>query len=195
MIFGNFIATLDAWGVTDVLLPFVLVFVIVYAVLHKTKILGEDKKNFNVIVALVMGLSVVIPHIVGRYPFNFDPVNIINSALPQVSIILVAVIMLLLIIGVFGSEIEIANTPLSGWIVIIAIIAVLFIFGSALGWFPMPIWLGFLLDPQLQALIIMILVFGVIIWFITKEQKVDQVEKERGKFMKDWFGSVMKPKK
>ena len=195
MIFENFIAALDAWGVTDVLLPFVLVFVIVYSTLNKTKILGEGKKNFNVIVALVMGLAVVIPHIVGRYPFNFDPVDVINRALPQVSIILVAIIMLLLIIGVFGHEIDFAGQSLSGWMVVLAIIAVVLIFGTALGWFILPIWLGFLLNPELQALIIMILIFGIIIWFVTKEPKEDKVEKERGKFMKDWFGSIMKPKK
>ena len=191
----NFIAALDAWGVTDVLLPFVLVFVIVYATLHKTKILGEGKKNFNVIVALVMGLAVVIPHIVGRYPFNFDPVDVINRALPQVSIILVAIIMLLLIIGVFGNEIDIGGTALSGWIVILAIIAVVLIFGAALGWFILPIWLGFLLNPELQALIIMILIFGIIIWFITKEPKEEKEEKEHGKFLKNYFGSIIRPKK
>lgn len=194
MIFENFIVALDAWGVTDVLLPFILVFVIVYSTLNKTKILGEDKKNFNVIIALVMGLAVVIPHIVGRYPFNFDPVDVINRALPQVSIILVAIIMLLLIIGVFGHEIDFAGQSLSGWIVVLAIIAVVLIFGTALGWLTLPIWLGFLINPELQALIIMILIFGIIIWFITKEPKEDKEKKEHGRFLRN-FGNILQPKK
>ena len=197
MYFENFIATLDAWGVTDVLLPFVLVFTIVFATLQKTKILGEGKKQYNVIVSLVMGLAVVIPHVVGRYPFNFDPVDVINRALPQVSIIVVAIVMLLLIIGVFGNEIEIANTPLSGWVVILAIIAVVLIFGSAVGWFYLPIWLGFLSNPELQALIIMILVFGIIIWFITKEDKTTEKEKDEASGLNklvQGFGKIMREK-
>ncbi|MBN2052097.1 hypothetical protein JW756_01220 [Candidatus Woesearchaeota archaeon] len=195
MIFENFIVMLDAWGVTDVLLPFILVFTIVFATMQKTKILGEGKKNFNVIIALVMGLGVVIPHVVGRYPFNFDPVDVINTALPQVSIILVAILMLLLIIGVFGNEIDFAGTPLSGWIVIIAIIAVVGIFGSSVGWFRLPLWLLFLQDPELQALIVMILIFGIIIYFITKEDKKEQKELTGMRRFTDGFNQVMKPKK
>ncbi|MBW2990816.1 hypothetical protein KY348_03860 [Candidatus Woesearchaeota archaeon] len=194
MAFENFIYILTSWGVAEFLLPFLLVFVIVYATLHKTKILGEEKKNLNVVLALIMGLAVVIPHFTGWYS-TWDPVVVINQALPQVSIILVAIIMLLLIIGVFGNEIEIANTPLSGWIVIVAIITVVAIFGSAVGWFRMPIWLGFLQDPELQALIVMVLVFGIIIWFITKEPKEKKETKEAGKFLKDYFGSIVKEKR
>jgi hypothetical protein len=195
MMFENFIATLDMIGVTDVLLPFILVFTIVYATLQKTKILGDGKKNFNVIIALVMGLGVVIPHVVGRYPFNFDPVDVINAALPQVSIIIVAIIMLLLIIGVFGNEVDFAGTSLSGWIVILAFIAVIAIFGSAVGWFRMPGWLTFLQDPELQALIVMILIFGIIIWFITKSDKKEKDEVRGMRMIDNGFGKVMKPKK
>jgi hypothetical protein len=194
MALQDFIMLLDAWGVTDVLIPFILVFTIVFAVLQKTKILGDGKKNYNVMVALVMALAVVIPHIVGRYPFNFDPVNVINQALPQVSIILVAIIMLLLIIGVFGSELEFAGTSFSGWIVLLAIVAVVLIFGSAVGWFPLPLYLSFLYNPELQALIVMILVFGIIIWFITKDDsKKEDKEKGLGRWMEN-VGKVMKKK-
>jgi len=194
MMFENFITALDYWGVTDVLLPFILVFTIVFATLQKTKILGEGKKQFNVMVALVMGLALVIPHVVGRYPFNFDPVDVINRALPQVSIILVAIIMLLLIIGVFGNEIDIAGTSLSGWVVVLAIIAVVLIFGSSVGWFYLPIWLGFLNNPELQALIIMILVFGIIIWFITKEPKGEAEERRGFTKMMEGLGKIVQPK-
>lgn len=193
MMFENFIAMLDMWGVTDVLLPFILIFTIVFATLQKTRLLGDGKKQYNVIVSLVMGLAVVIPHVVGRYPFNFDPVDVINRALPQVSIILVAIVMLLLIIGVFGNEVDIAGTPLSGWVVILAIIAVVLIFGSAVGWFIMPFWLGFLLNPELQALIVMILVFGIIIWFITKDESDKTKEKGLGRWVEN-IGRVLKNK-
>jgi amino acid transporter len=83
---------LENLGVVDVILPFILVFVIVFAVLQKTKILGENKegkpmKNFNSVIALVMGLAVVIPHVMGSYPDpNMDIVNIINIALPNIVI-------------------------------------------------------------------------------------------------------------
>jgi len=159
-------------GVMDVLVPFILVFTIVFAVLQKTQILGEGKKNFNVIIALVMGLAVVMPHVMGYYPAERDIVNIINSALPNIGVVAVAVVMLLLIIGVFGGNVKIADSPLASWAVLFAIVVVIVTFGGAAGWFgSMPNWLGFLNDPDTQALVIVILVFAIIIWFVTKEPK------------------------
>lgn len=43
----------------EIVLPFILVFVVVFAVLQKSKILGEGKKQIDALVALVMGLLVV----------------------------------------------------------------------------------------------------------------------------------------
>ena len=41
---------------TDFLYPFLLIFFIVFAILEKTNILGEDKKSVNAMVAMVVGL-------------------------------------------------------------------------------------------------------------------------------------------
>lgn len=183
---------LEAWGFVDVLLPFILVFTIVFAILEKIKILGEGKRQYNTVFALVMAAAFVFPHVTGTYLdlIGFDPVLVLNQSLPQVSIIVVAIIMVLLIIGVFGNNIDFAGTPLSGWIVVIAFIAVAMIFGSALEWFYLPDWLYFLSDPEIQSLVIMILVFGIIIWFVTKDDKEKKMEDS-------WMyrvGKAMQPK-
>src|SRR3989344_1351569 len=57
--FNSFVDWFATAGGFDVLLPFLLVFTIVFAILEKTNILGEDKKNFNVIIALVIGALLV----------------------------------------------------------------------------------------------------------------------------------------
>lgn len=41
---------------TNILLPFLLIFVVVFAILEKTNILGEGKKYANLIVAIIVGL-------------------------------------------------------------------------------------------------------------------------------------------
>lgn len=166
---------------TEVLLPFLLVFVLVFAVLEKTKILGQDKKNFNVVVALVMALSVVIPHVTNQYSVigfssGADPVDIINSALPSVSLVVVAIVMLLILIGVFAHDKVFLGLTMPGWIGFFSILTIIFIFGSAAGW-----WYGDL-NSQLERffgegvveVVIMILVFGIIIAFITGEGKADK---------------------
>jgi len=98
---------LNEQGLFDILLPFVLVFTIVYAVLHKIKLFGKDSKQFDVMIALVMGLAVVFPHVL--WGVN-DPtvstlsngmpdiVNIINASLPNVSIVIVAIVMALTVV-------------------------------------------------------------------------------------------------
>ena len=162
------------WGLTDVILPFILIFTVVFAIMQKVKPLGPEghNKQFNVVIALVMGCAVVIPHVLGYYPPDADVVNIINAALPQVSIVLVAILMVLLIVGLFGGKAEWGGSTLSGWIAFLAFALVVFIFGRSAGWFEyLPTWLYWLDNPDTQAMLIVIAIFAIIIWLITKEDK------------------------
>lgn len=161
---------LENMGLSDIILPFLLIFSIVFAVLDRAKLFGEEKKNINVIVALVIALLVVVPHVTGGYPPGGDVVEIMNNAIPQVSVVIVAIIMLLILIGVFGVNVNIAGKSLGGVIAMVSAVGILYIFGNAAGWFGgvnVPPVLGFLNDPDTQALLIVILMFGLIIWFVT----------------------------
>jgi hypothetical protein len=163
-VFDEGIELLESMGVADVLLPFLLIFTVVFAVLQRSKILGEEKKNFNVIVALVIALSVIIPHVLDSYPSGYDVVDIINTVLPQISLVAIAFLTLLILAGLVG--VEIAGKSFAGFFVLIALIAVVAIFGGALGWWESSFfynWFG----EETIALVVMILVFGLIIWFIT----------------------------
>lgn len=169
--FDSAILTLERLGVTDVLLPFILVFTIVFAVMSKMNILGENKK-VHVTVALVMGLALVIPHVTNSYPNNSDPVNIINQSLPSVSVIAVAIVCVLILLGVLGLPFPTKDNDKSVlasifWILSFGV--VIYIFGSSAGWgWRIPNWLSFLNDSDTQALLVIILVFGLIISYITK---------------------------
>jgi hypothetical protein len=183
--FQDVIFSLQDMGVADVLLPFLLVFTLVYAVLQKTKILGRDsqdkpRRNFNVIIALVLGLAVVIPHVIN--PQDNDVVNIMNRALPNVSIVLVAIFMMLLLIGIFSDRFDVGKSVYGGVIVIAAAVVIFLIFGIEAGWFAgLPPWLDFLRDSETQSTVIIILVFGIIVWFITKEDTPrDKSQEYRG---------------
>ena len=124
----QFIQILESWGLSDVLLPFLLIFVVIFAILQKTKILGEGKKRFNAIFSLAVALLVVIPHVLGTYPENGDIVEMLKSAIPNVSIIVIAIIMLLVIIGVLGGERNWMGGSLSGWVAIAGFIVIVWIF-------------------------------------------------------------------
>lgn len=162
---SNVISYFQTQGVFDVLLPFILVFTIVYAVLRKTKILG-DKKNFDVVIALVLGLLFVVPHIMGTYPLGYDPVRIINESLPSIGLVAVAAIMLLLLMGIFGAKFAAGAAPL---IAIAALVFVVYIFGASLQLWRGPYDIFYWWTPAVTELVIVILIFGVIVWFITRE--------------------------
>ncbi|MBW2977660.1 hypothetical protein KY331_02335 [Candidatus Woesearchaeota archaeon] len=181
--FGRLFESLEYLGLMDVLLPFLLIFTLVFAVLQKTHILGKGRKNFNVIIALIVGFSVVIPHVMGTYPAGFDVVNIINVMLPQVSLILVAILMLLLLIGIFAGA-----STIPSWIALICFVLILFIFIGSTEWLYGLDWLYEIFGTETISLIIILLVFGIIVWFITAESKGEKVTGTLDR----WLGELFK---
>lgn len=153
------------YGVMDFLLPFILVFTIIFAVMQKMKILG-DKKNFNVIVALVIALLFVVPHITGGYPSGYDPVDIMKQTLPSISLVAVASMMVLLLLGVFGTGFAQAGLTI---VALVAVAFVIYIFGAALNIWRGPYDVFSWWSADTTELLIIILVFGLIVYFITKD--------------------------
>jgi len=164
--FTQFFIDLESFGLTDALLPFILIFVIIFAVLQKSRILGDGKRNFNVVIATVISLMAVIPHVTGK---GVDVIEPIKNALPQISIIAVAIIMALLLIGIMGGEAKWMGGSLSGVIAIAAFGIILYIFGAEAGWWQnrpgnWGWWSG-----DTSSIVIIILVFAIVIWYITRE--------------------------
>jgi len=167
--FENLAGTLERIGFVDVLLPFLLIFTIIFAVLEKTKILGEGKRNMNVGISFIFALLVVVPHVTGNFPAGYDPVAIINAALPSISLLAVAVIALMILIGLFAHDRIMLGVTAPGWVGLFSIVALVFIFGSAAGWWNQGVlsWLDGIFGSDIVAIVIMLLVFGIIIAFVT----------------------------
>jgi hypothetical protein len=186
------IRNLDQLGLSDVLLPFLLIFTILFAVLQKSKVLGTTKigdkeipmKNFNVMIALIVALLAVIPHVTMGTPDKYDAqltgtffpdvVEVINNALPQVSLVAVLIIMVMMLIGIAAPNINIAGSSLSGIVAFASFIVVTLIFLASAGLFgsySMPPFFDFLNDDNTRGMIVVVLMFGLLIWFITKEPK------------------------
>lgn len=101
--------------------PFLLVFAIVFGVLEKTKLLGEDKKQLNAILAFVVGLIFVAA---------VEPKLIVENLIMFLSVAIVIVFVVMLVWGFMsGGEVKFEGTL--KWIpfglAIIAIIIFLFI--------------------------------------------------------------------
>lgn len=174
--FSNFIYWLEYWGVRDIILPFILIFTIFFAVLQKIHLFGQKDKKYNVALSLAVALLVVIPHATGTYPPNLDVVNIINDSIPEVALLVIVIVMLLMMIGLIGGKVPMATGFTSLLALVSGVVLVLLFVNTMM---PLPI-LSYI-DPSIQALIVILLVFGLIVWFVTKE------EPQQPKGMAKWF--------
>ena len=112
-------------------LPFLLVFVLVYAVLQKSKILGDEKKQINAIVSLVIGLIVI--------SFS-NYVGIIVNLIPILAVGLVIILVFLLLWGIVfvgGEEFKVPGWVRMGFggLAFIAILIASLIFTGAWDYF------------------------------------------------------------
>jgi len=80
----------------ELVLPFLLVFTLIFAILDKTKILGEGKRQINAIISFVIGLMLI------AFPY---PRDIIVNLMPLLAVIAV-VLLFFLVLYTFatGSE-------------------------------------------------------------------------------------------
>ncbi len=189
---------LQDMGFLQIVLPFILVFAIVFAILEKSKLLGQDddnnpRSNINVIVSLVMGFTFVIPSVTGLYPHRYDPVRIISEALPNVGLLVIGIVMFLLLLGIFNISLNTKqNKSLGTVVVFLSVISVFVIFLAASGVFgigiDLPRWLWFVYNPQFTTLLVAVLVFGIIIWGVTYKKATPE-DKEK---QKDWGFDLIK---
>jgi len=98
--FREILAFFDTLGIYDVILPFLLVFTIVYALLEKTKVLGTEevegtkvtRKNLNSMVAFVSAFFVIA---------STKLVAFINETIAYVVLLLILSVCFLLLAGSF----------------------------------------------------------------------------------------------
>ncbi len=121
----------DSIGLFDVVLPFLLVFTIVFAILEKTKVLGTEdiegkkytKKNLNAIASFVMAFLVVA---------SSELVEIITAVSSQAVVVLFLSVLFLLLVGSFYKEGEPVFLE-GGWKIVFMIIVFIAIIGIFLG--------------------------------------------------------------
>ena len=110
------VETIFSSALGQVALVFLLVFTLVYAVLQKSKILGDGKNSADALVALAVGL------IVSTVGYATD---IIQRLVPFLGVALVVILVFLLLVGIFFVN---EQFKLPGWMVltggILAFIAV-----------------------------------------------------------------------
>lgn len=161
---------LQSGGIIDIIIPFVLIFTVLFAVLKKVPLLADAKHH--IAIALAITFLVIIPHITGTIDPQYDVVQIINNSLPTVVVIIFIFLTALILLGLIkGKDAPVEFGDIARGIMgIAAIVLVAIIFARSAGYMQYttwPTWLYWLDDPQLGGLVIVILMFAAITWFIT----------------------------
>jgi len=167
--FRGIIGFFDKIGVYDVILPFLLVFTIVFAILEKTKVLGLDKidgkeitkKNLNSMVAFVISFLVIA---------STQLVSVINEVMANVVLLLILAVSFLILVGVFFGDQEFTLAKFGGWqkfFMVLMFIGIVLIFLNALDWLKYVLVLFVYWDAEwASTLIFFIIILGFIVYII-----------------------------
>lgn len=176
-VLGNVIAFFDRLGIYDVVLPFLLVFTVVYALLERSKILGVNegehggtKKNLNAMVAFVIGFLVVA---------SSKLVEAVSRVSSQIVILLLLGVFFIMSVGYFYSKEDWNNNEL-GWpkhaFIVIMFVSIIAIFLGAIRtdsgqtWLEYAWrWLAYYWDSAAIASIILIVGIIILMRYITQE--------------------------
>jgi hypothetical protein len=149
-------------GLLDVILPFILVFTIIFAFLQKTLVFGKEndkpRANINAMFAFVCGFFFII---------SLARVNILSAILQKLTLAMVMTVMLLMLVGLLGAQ---SLEKYLKWIFPIVFVVVLIIFSTSIGWFE-------LLDGDtirsylFHPVVVGTAVFMLVVWLIARTPK------------------------
>lgn len=129
---------LQHWLFTRFAFPFLLVFFIAFAILEKTKLLGEGKKQLNALIAFIIGLIFIA--------FAY-PVDVVNNLILFLSVALIVVFIVMIIWGFIAGDtkIESKGFKIGALVVLIigVIVAVLWatgVYDSLINWITSQNW-------------------------------------------------------
>lgn len=173
--FGQAIDFLDQLGVFDIVLPFFLVFTLVFAYLEKTKVFGTEtykspddgetyelpRKNLNSVVALTIAFFVVV---------SSQLVRIISEIASSAVLVLLLGFSFTLVVGAFQKEEDDGFYLNETWTFIfqwISFLAIGLIFLNALGWLdPVVDFVRSAASDQVASSVFMVLLVAGLIWVV-----------------------------
>lgn len=174
--FGNAIEFMSRVGVFDVVLPFILVFTLMFAFLEKTKIFGTERftsdsdgkqytitrKNLNSMASFVIAFFVVA---------STQLVAIISEVTSKVVLVIILIFSFTLTVGAMAKETKEGFYLEGVWKTIfqvIAFIAIAVIFIDAMGWLDaIFMWIGNIWTDEAGAAILLVIIMLLIILYVT----------------------------
>src|SRR3989338_9334400 len=166
------------FGLFDVVLPFLLVFTLMFAILEKTRVLGTEndkpRANLNSMVSFIIAMLVVAT----------NKTKIINEALPNVVLLVVMILAFLILLGLFykTGELDFSTKHAGFYKVLVGalFVGILLIFLNSIYLNDGQSWLEYAFNyafnnvtsPAITSIIFLLIALGAIV-FITGGKKKD----------------------
>jgi len=139
---------------------FLFVFVVIFAILKKTELLGESA-FINLLVSFVIATIFITVSSVRVY---------VESVIPWVAVLIIALLFVLLIIGLSQKKMEDMMKPGLGWI-FIALLIVIFLVAAVNVFSPIfvPLLSGILASQRIVGGILILIIAAIAAWIITRK--------------------------
>ena len=178
-VLGNALKFLDQIGVYDVVLPFLLTFTIVFAILEKTKVFGTEKigsqdlprKNINALVAFAIGFLVLA---------SAQLVEILTRVSAQFVVLLLLIVFFLTLVGSFykGEKEFSVSESWTKFFMFFMFFGIMLIFLAAIKTSNGDSWLEvglnfvsqFWTSSAVASIILIIIIIGIV-WWVTNQEK------------------------
>jgi len=185
--FGEIIEFFGEIGIYDVVLPFILIFTIVFAILEKSKIFGVEKiddvpytkKNLNSMTAFVIAFMAIA---------STRVVAAINESMANIALFLLVLVSFLMLIGTFfkdGEDVYLKEGPWRLWFMLGTGLGVLLIFLHAIPTEDGEPWLEWFWDYMTDnwdtnwvGSVVLVIVVVALMFFIVRDYKPKKVKKE-----------------
>jgi len=144
---------------------FLLVFTVTYALLGKTKALGENK-----FVHLLVSFAVSIIFLVSA-----NAVEYVKVVTPWFAAFVISLLLIILVVGLIKGNIEDFFKPGFGWFIVIVLILIFLFSAISLFGTTLTKYLAgpktFLLQPQVLGVVILLVIAAIVSWLLVREAK------------------------
>lgn len=158
--FELLLQNLDAAGVFDLFLPWLLILAVSYGILKKTEALGDEDS----VIAIA---SVAISFLGVAGIFSVVPAEFFAQFFALISVLLVVVLGIVIVLGLFG--VDISDLGESNWFrvgTVLTVIGIVVVLAFSL--LPISLSQSSLLDSDMVSTVIMLIVVGAAIYFVTQ---------------------------
>ncbi len=142
-------------------LVFLLVFTLVFAVLQKSKILGDGKSQIDALIALAIGLMVVT---VGY------ATSLIRQLVPFLAVSLVIILVFLLLVGIFfkAGEFKLSAGVITAFGILAFIAVVIAVISFTGNWAFIGEYVSGTRGGQVFSNVVLLVVVGAAVWIVIK---------------------------